>query len=47
MLDILHISEATIVRSTRTWDGSGRFLAGGINDENGLGEIPFVETSAG
>jgi hypothetical protein len=47
MLDVLHISDAAFVRRARAWYGRGRFLAGRINSENSLGEIRFLEASAG
>jgi len=46
MLDILHLSNTAIIRGPCTWDGGSRFLEGGINAENNLGEIYFLEASA-
>ena len=45
MLDVLHKSDSTAVRGARARDGGGRFLEGGFNAENALGEIWLFETS--
>ena len=47
VLDLLHVSNSAVVCSVRTWHGGGRILEGGVNAENDLGEIWFLEASAG
>ncbi len=47
MLDILHLPETAILRSTGAWHGRGRFLARRAGAENGLGKIWLLEASAG
>lgn len=39
MLDVLHSSDAAILRSGGAWDGGGGFLAGGVDGEMGMGEV--------
>ena len=47
MLDLLHHAKAATLRGAGTRHGGGRFLAGGINGENRLGEIRIFEAPAG
>ena len=47
VLDLLHVSDSAFVCGACTWHGSSRILEGGINAENALGEIRFLEASVG
>src|SRR5512145_493850 len=45
VLDVLHLPDAATLRGAGTRDGGGRFLAGGTDAENGLGETRLLEAS--
>jgi len=47
VLDVLHESNAAVVRSAGAWHGGSRILEGGVNGENTLGEIRTLEASTG
>jgi hypothetical protein len=47
MLDLLHESDSSVICGVGAWHGGGRFLEGGVNGENALGEIRLLEASTG
>ena len=46
MLDVLHLPDPTVFRGAGAWDGCRRILEGGINAENALGEVRFIDPSS-